>query len=243
VSTNERRLHARAKRPAPSVPETHPRPVNQSEKVRNSLEDLIVSGALAPGSRLDEETLALRFSVSRTPIREALFQLASTGLVDTRPRQSATVAKLTVSAIIESFEFNVELESIAVRMAARRMTSDERRELGGLVERMRRLAERQDLECYVRLNRELHELLYAASHNRYVHNQARTVFARLAPYRRQVLLRPGQVEISQRQHERIAEAVLNGEADAADQAMREHTSLNDGSFLDVISAIARGHER
>ena len=89
------------------------RPINQSEKVRDALEELIASGALAPGSRLDEETLAARFGVSRTPVREALLQLASIGLVETRPRQSATVATLTVSAIIESFEFNVELESIA----------------------------------------------------------------------------------------------------------------------------------
>jgi DNA-binding FadR family transcriptional regulator len=43
--------------------------------------------------------------------------------------------------------------------------------------------------------------------------------------------------------ERIAAAVLAGDVEAADQAMREHTSLSDGSFLDVIATIARGHEK
>ncbi len=219
------------------------RPVNQSEKVRNALEDLIASGALAPGSRLDEETLAARFGVSRTPVREALLQLASIGLVETRPRQSATVATLTVSTIIESFEFNVELESIAARMAARRMMTEERAALDSLVKRMRRLVERREMDRYVALNRHFHEMLYAASHNRYVHTQARSIFARLAPYRRQILLRPGQLGVSQMQHERIAAAVLVGDAEAADLAMREHTSLSDGSFLDVIATIARGHEK
>src|SRR3954470_15834251 len=83
------------------------RRINQSDKDRNALENLIAEGALAPGSRLDEETLSTQFGLSRTPVREALLQLASTGLVESRPRQSATVATLSVSAIIESFEFNV----------------------------------------------------------------------------------------------------------------------------------------
>jgi DNA-binding GntR family transcriptional regulator len=99
------------------------------------------------------------------------------------------------------------------------------------------------VDRYVALNRDFHEMLYAASHNRYVHTQARSIFARLAPYRRQVLLRPDQLEISQMQHERITAAVLAGDAEAADQAMREHTSVHDGSFLDVIATIARGHEK
>jgi DNA-binding GntR family transcriptional regulator len=218
-------------------------PINQSEKVRNALEELIASGALAPGSRLDEGTLAARFGVSRTPIREALLQLASTGLIENRPRQSATVATLTVSAIVESFEFNVELEGIAARMAARRMTVEERAALDALVKRMRRVAERRDVDQYVDLNRDFHEMLYAASHNRYIHAQARSIFSRLAPYRRQILLRPGQLEVSQTQHERIAAAVLAGNLEAADQAMREHTSLSDGSFLDVVTTIARGHDK
>ena len=120
------------------------------------------------------------------PCEEALLQLASIGLVESRPRQSATVATLSVSAIIESFEFNVELESITARMAARRMTSEERATLDSLVKRMRRVVEQKDVDQYVVLNRDFHEKLYAASHNRYVHAQARSIFARLAPYRRQV---------------------------------------------------------
>src|SRR4051794_17290688 len=158
--------------PAPDASAAAERPINQSEKVRKALEDLIAAGALAPGTRLDEETLAAQFGVSRTPVREALLQLASTGLVESRPRQSATVATLSVSAIIESFEFNVELESITARMAARRMTAEERAALDSLVKRMRRVVEQMEVDRYIVFNRDFHEILYAASHNRYVHAQA-----------------------------------------------------------------------
>lgn len=217
-------------------------PMRQSEKVRNELEDLIVSGELAPGSKLDEETLAARFGVSRTPIREALLQLASTGLVLTRPRQTATVVKLTAKDILESFEYNTELESIAARMAARRMTMQQRLALRAIVDRMRKVAKNGDVEAYVRMNREFHQALHAGSHNRHVESQAKILFARLAPFRRQVLLRPGQMAISLRQHEEIADAIASGSDGRAEEAMRGHTSVNDRSFLDVLTTIARSHE-
>lgn len=222
--------------------ELAPSPTRQSEKVRNELEDMIVSGEIAPGAKLDEESLAARFGVSRTPIREALMQLAATGLVHTRPRQTATVAKLTVKDIIESFEFNAEVEAIAADMAARRMTVAQRRALRAVVDRMQRVVRQGDAEAYVRLNRDFHATLHAGSHNRHVESQARILLAHLAPYRRQVLLRPGQLEVSLRQHREIANAVVAGDAAAASRAMRIHTSVNDQSFLDVLSAIARGHE-
>lgn len=217
-------------------------PMRQSEKVRSELEDMIVSGEIAPGSKLDEETLAARFGVSRTPIREALMQLAATGLLRTRPRQTATVAKLTVKDILESFEFNTELESIAAGMAARRMTVQQRFALRGIVDRMRSVAKRGDIEAYVRLNREFHTLLHAGSHNRHVETQAKILFARLAPFRRQVLFRPGQVAISLRQHQEIVEAIVVGDDTRAAQVMRAHTSVKDQAFLDVLSTIARSHE-
>ncbi len=60
--------------------------MNLSQDLRRTIEDEIVDGRLALGSRLDEVQLATRFGVSRTPIREALLQLAVSGLVETKPR-------------------------------------------------------------------------------------------------------------------------------------------------------------
>ena len=62
-----------------------------SEQLRERIEERIVAGEYAPGARLDEGELAHDFGVSRTPIREALIQLASAGFVETRPRRGAVV--------------------------------------------------------------------------------------------------------------------------------------------------------
>src|SRR5437660_1696258 len=66
--------------------------MSHAQRLRQRIEDEIVSGELALGSRLDENQLAARFGVSRTPIREALLQLAVTGLVQTKPRRGAIVS-------------------------------------------------------------------------------------------------------------------------------------------------------
>ena len=74
------------------------------------LEEEIFAGELAPGCRLDETKLAGRFGVSRTPVREALLQLASSGLIELRPRQGAVVAKITVQELLQMFEVMAELD-------------------------------------------------------------------------------------------------------------------------------------
>src|SRR3546814_1442868 len=78
---------------------------------------------------LDEEALAARFSVSRTPVREAVLQLIQSGLVEKESRRSATVAKLDLRRLIHVFETISELEGLCARFAARRMTASERGEL------------------------------------------------------------------------------------------------------------------
>ena len=90
------------------------------------LEQDIVTGALRPGERLDEQSLAARFGVSRTPIREALMQLASAGLIELQPRRGAFVASLSLRDVIERFEVMAALEGACGALAARRITEGER---------------------------------------------------------------------------------------------------------------------
>src|SRR3546814_11032117 len=78
---------------------------------------------------LDESKLAQHFGVSRTPVREALRELAAADLVVLRPRQGAVVATVTVTQLLHMFEVMAELESFCARLAARRMTAEERRHL------------------------------------------------------------------------------------------------------------------
>ena len=83
--------------------------VGTFHKLRDEIENGIVTGAFAPGERLDEVQLAKRFGVSRTPIREALMQLGAIGLVEIRPRRGAVVVDPGPDRIYEMFEVMAEL--------------------------------------------------------------------------------------------------------------------------------------
>src|SRR5215213_11508740 len=103
--------------------------MRRAEALRDQLEQDIVTGHFKPGERLDEQSLASRFGVSRTPIREALMQLASAGMVELQPRRGAFVASLSLREVIERFEVMAALEGACGALAARRIGDEERRQL------------------------------------------------------------------------------------------------------------------
>ncbi len=103
-----------------------------SDRIRNALTDEIAAGTLVAGASLDEQQLADRFGASRTPVREALRQLAVSGLVEVRARRGVVVARLTAERIMDMFETSAEIEAMCVRLATYRMTPLERSHLIGL---------------------------------------------------------------------------------------------------------------
>src|SRR6185436_11532871 len=86
--------------------------VTRAEELRLQLADEIVRGVLPPGSALDETDIARRFSVSRTPVREALRQLVASGLVEARAHRGAVVAQPSLDRLTEMFEAMAELEAL-----------------------------------------------------------------------------------------------------------------------------------
>src|SRR5256886_17415239 len=94
----------------------------RAEKLREAIEESIATGAFAPGMHLEETELAQRFGVSRTPLREALIQLSSMGIVALRPRRGAAVAELTPPRLPDMFEAMAELGAMCGRLAARRLS-------------------------------------------------------------------------------------------------------------------------
>ena len=125
-------------------------------------------GALAPGAPLDETGLALRFEVSRTPVREALRTLAASGLVQVRPhlRPSSRVrASISLQACSKSM---AELEALCAGFAAERMTSSERRALEDIHEVLRVMIQSGDPQRYHEVNEAFHSAIYGGAHNNYL---------------------------------------------------------------------------
>ena len=212
-------------------------PLIRSDRVRRQIADQIISGALRPGEELDEKKIAETFDVSRTPVREALRQLAAANLVEWRPHQSAVVAKITPSKMVEMFEVMAELEGFCGRLAARRMTPLEHKTLTSIHKKFRPFVDARDREGYHDLNKSFHEAIYTGSHNGYLREQAIALYGRLAPYRAYQLKRPDALRVASQEHKAIVDAIVSGNGDRAQRLLVDHVSLSNELFSDLVAAL------
>jgi DNA-binding GntR family transcriptional regulator len=210
--------------------------MRRAEALRDQLEQDIVTGHFKPGDRLDEQSLATRFGVSRTPIREALMQLASTGMVELQPRRGAFVASLGFKDIIERFETMAALEGMCGALAARRITDEQRSALVEAHEVCAAEAKNGASDSYYYANDRFHQIIYEACHNAYLAEQARQLHTRLKPYRRLQLRARHRVSGSLAEHQKIVEAILAGDSAKAEQRLREHILIQGQRLNDFISS-------
>ncbi|MBS0356741.1 MAG: GntR family transcriptional regulator [Proteobacteria bacterium] len=215
----------------------NPTPVRRSEQLGEEIEERIVTGVYPPGMRLDEQELAAAFGVSRTPIREALIQLASIGLVEIRPRRGATVPEMSADRLCEMFEVMAELESMCGRLAARRILPAE---LARLREAHQACEEARDAgkpDLYYQLNEVFHRRIYEASHNGFLAEQAIALHRRLRPYRRLQLRVRNRMQSSFSEHAGIVEAIVAGNGDQAAELLRSHVVVQGERFTDLVATL------
>lgn len=229
---------AKLTKAAPRKAESAIGPLTRSDHVRRKIAEQIISGELKPGHELDEKKLADMFAVSRTPVREALRQLAASELIEWRPHQSAIVAKITPSKMVEMFEVMAELEGFCGRLAARRMTPTEHTRLISINKTFQPHVKSGDREGYHALNKVFHEAIYAGSHNRYLMDQASALYDRLAPYRAYQLRQPDALRLASQEHQAIVDAIVAGDGDKAFNLLINHVSLSNQLFADLIAALS-----
>ena len=202
----------------------------QAERLAGSIADSVLSGEFAPGFRLDEAALAERHGVSRTPVREAIRLLASTGLIDMKPRRGATVATATPAQLETLFGAMAEIEAACARLAAMSMTPLERRRLQNLQDAMAAIVLRDDREAYAAANVEFHTQIYLGAHNSILSDFASGLRRRLAPFRRAQFRTEGRTSRSHAEHGVVVKAIVACDAPAAHAGMFHHMSLVEDSF-------------
>ncbi len=213
-------------------------PVRQADRLCRAIETDIVTGVFRPGERLDEQSLADRFGVSRTPLREALVQLAANGLVKLLPRRGAFVVSLTFQEIVERFETMAALEGMCAALAARRFDEQDRRALLDSLAECEHEAVHGDSDSYYLANERFHQLIYAASRNSFLAEQARQLQTRLQPYRRLQLRAGRRIAASFAEHQRIVGAILAGREEEAARELRDHVMIQGDRLRDFFASLA-----
>ncbi|MCC7483666.1 MAG: FCD domain-containing protein [Burkholderiales bacterium] len=191
--------------------------------VRRELEHRILSGALAPGDKLNEADLAAELNISRGPVREAFRALAEGGLVHTEKNRGVFVRQVSVEEANEIYDVRAALERQIGRLAASRIRPDELARLRAIVRRMHEVARARDADAYFPLNLEFHDVLAQAARNRSLADYYRRVVNELNLYRRETLTRIAEdIPVSTRDHEAIVTAVAAGDAARAEHLLYEH---------------------
>ena len=209
------------------------------ENLRQDIEERIVTGVYAPGMRLDEQELAASFGVSRTPVREALIQLGSVGLLEVRPRRGATVPEMSAERLCEMFEVMAELEAMCGRLAARRIQPTELAALERAHQACESARATGDCNLYYEHNETFHRCLYEAGHNTFLAEPAAALHRRLQPYRRLQLRVRNRMDVSFSEHCGIVAAVVAGDGQQAAELLRAHVLIQGERFSDLVATLRR----
>ncbi len=198
------------------------RAVTRTEELRLRIADEITSGRLAPGTPLEEVEIAKRYGVSRTPVREAIRDLAASGLVEARPHRSALVARPSMERLSGMFEVMGELECLCAAQAAARMTSAERTQLDRLHADFAAAIHAGAETLCDSLDERFHAAVNAGCHNDYLSELAVATRVKLRPFLREKYRGLEHLAQSYAEHGRVLTAILRGDRDEAGEAMRAH---------------------
>lgn len=189
----------------------------------------ILGGDLAPGTPISEAERAESLGISRTPVREAMQQLAQDGLIEVFPKRGTFVARLSARDVRESFELREAVETFAARLAAERRSDDD-------LDRMR--AALTDVPAagrdsrYARLA-DFHRLIVQAARNRYLQQSfdGSTDRIDLASRLAARILGPQPPDAS---HQAILDAIERGDGPAAEESMRRHLRHHAEALLEHL---------
>lgn len=228
-------------RPAPVIAEA---PLIR-DQVYEVLLDKLIGGELQPGDRITERVTAGELGVSTTPVKEALRRLENEGFVRTMPRRGIVVSDHALAAVEHAITVRAWLEGLAARLAATQFADDPRnaqassayRELSAALAAMKDPI-RRSVDETVDINSRFHDAIRTLAGNRVITQFVGILLGVDAAIRRRALSDPDELQHGNREHIQIAEAVLAGKADQAEDLMREHVLRSGAHTLTAQPAAA-----
>jgi DNA-binding GntR family transcriptional regulator len=194
--------------------------VTAHEFVHSTLRRAILSGVLPGGSRLVQADIASQLSVSTTPVREALRDLAAEGLVVFRPHIGAVVRELSLDELVELYDLRKAIEPLSIRRAAARIT---KRELDEAQRLAREMENETDPARWAELNWQLHTVLEAAAAAPFIQSVLKSVQDIAAIYvAHSLTLRPDRIASGNKEHRALLAALRRHDEDGAAKQLVAH---------------------
>ena len=213
--------------------------IRRADQIADTLEQLVFAGEFQDGDRLDELKLAEQFHVSRTPIREALQVLVTSGMAEQIPRIGVFIRQPGPVELMEMFETMAEIEAVCGRLAATRMSDQDLDALGAANDRCQQAIEASDHDRYYSENETFHQIIYRGAANSYLEKQALQLQNRLRAYRRIQLRFRGRLKQSMGEHSEVLRFLRDGDADNTAKVLRDHVAVQGEKFHQLIASLER----
>lgn len=188
--------------------------------VVDTLRDAILSGEIHPGERLLQDELAEDFKVSSTPIREALRLLEAEGILEHIPHKGVRVAEVSLEDVHEIYAIRSALEPLAIRHAIPNQGEASIQHLLALNEHMETHIHNEQLEELRHLNYEFHMLIYKSAGFPLLLQIIRSLWTKF-PWDTLHTI-PSRAQESIKEHKHIIQAIVDGNAELADQSIQKH---------------------
>lgn len=211
--------------------------MRRANQIADTLEQLVFAGEFEDGERLDELKLAEQFRVSRTPIREALQVLVTSGMAEQIPRRGVFIRQPGPVELMEMFETMAEIEAVCGRLAATRMTEADLASLSDANDRCQQAVEDADHDRYYAENETFHQIIYRGAANSYLEKQALQLQSRLKAYRKIQLRFRGRLAQSMSEHSQVLASLREGDASKAAEVLRNHVAIQGEKFHQLIASL------
>lgn len=203
-------------------------------QVYQLLKEEICSGGFDPGQKLLENELAQRYSVSRSPVREAMRQLVSDGLVEEVPNKGVFVKKLSDKDVEEIYDVRVLLESYAMENIPGGVSSGDAQALQEVLSKMEAVHKRNDMTTYIQLDTELHDKLVHLCGNSIIVELYERVCGRVQQFRGYALNSDARYVDSLDEHRMLVKYLVEGEIQKAKEINTRHLSLMRNEVMDYV---------
>lgn len=208
------------------------------------LKRIIITGGIGPGEKLKEADLAAALGISRTPIREAVNRLEKEGLVEIFPQRGAFVVQPTERDIFELFLIRENLEGLATRLAAERVTPSALARLDACVEGFTEPFSEHDVERYAREDFEFHRSIVVLSNAQRLIQLVSSLHDHIRIFRLTTRGVSDRMKPSLDEHRQIIEALRRKDAGAAEERMREHVRhVRDGVMQNIQFFLGQSRDR
>lgn len=209
--------------------------INVSDAVYAAVKEVLLSNRYSPGERIAIDDLCRKLEVSRTPVFDALTRLKAEGMVDIVPRKGVYLVMSSVEKAEDIYLVRGVLEGLATRLAAQRLTRRHAAVLKTTLDRQAACLEKKNHDGYAKATIEFHNLILEAAGSETLSRILGAIYAQIEALRLRTLYLPRWIAESHREHQRIYQALIDGDAAAAEREARKHMEITTDEVRSIFA--------